>query len=228
MAGKEVLIKAVLQAIPSYAMNVIRFPKSFCKGICAEIARFWWSSNGSRRGMHWKSWDLLTKNKNEGGMGFKDFSLMNSAHLAKQAWRVLQNPSALWVQILKALYFPDLTFLQAKRKRKDSLVWASILHGKSVILKFAGWSIGNGEDVSIEHDSWVGDGKLVKMLNTSTNARVCDLLEESRRCWDVTKIRQTFSPNDAIRVLQTQICWTANRDLLYWPATRSGEYSIKS
>lgn len=85
MAGKEVLIKAVLQAVPAYAMAIISFPKKFCQKICSEIARFWWSSNGRSRGMHWKSWRSLTKNKNEGGMGFKDFNLMNSAHLAKQA-----------------------------------------------------------------------------------------------------------------------------------------------
>ncbi|XP_025608180.1 uncharacterized protein [Arachis hypogaea] len=45
-AGKEVLIKAVIQAIPTYAMNVIKFPKSFCKSIEAAIARFWWTNNG--------------------------------------------------------------------------------------------------------------------------------------------------------------------------------------
>ncbi|XP_016168316.1 uncharacterized protein LOC107610838 [Arachis ipaensis] len=40
-AGKEVLIKAVIQAIPVYAMNIIKFSKSFCKRIEAAIARFW-------------------------------------------------------------------------------------------------------------------------------------------------------------------------------------------
>lgn len=33
-AGKEVLIKAVIQAIPSYAMSVLKFPKGFCEGLC--------------------------------------------------------------------------------------------------------------------------------------------------------------------------------------------------
>lgn len=70
-------------------------------------------------------------------MGFKDFNLMNSAHLAKQAWRAIQNPTALWVQILKAVYFPESDFLQATRKRNNSLVWASLIHGKEVIMKHA-------------------------------------------------------------------------------------------
>lgn len=84
-AGKEVLIKAVLQAILSFAMSMVRFPKNFCTKLCSSVARFWWRSNGKSRGIHWKSWDSLTSNKLEGGMGFKDFSLMNTALLAKQA-----------------------------------------------------------------------------------------------------------------------------------------------
>lgn len=82
-AGKEVLIKATIQAIPTYAMSIVRFPKNFCSGICAKIARFWWTGNGRDRDMHWKSWKFLTSSKKSGGMGFKDFNDMNSAHLAK-------------------------------------------------------------------------------------------------------------------------------------------------
>lgn len=72
------------------------------------------------RGIHWKSWAFLTTNKSEGGMGFKDFEVMNSAMLAKQAWRVIHFPDALWVRILKASYFPNTDFVRAKRKRNES------------------------------------------------------------------------------------------------------------
>lgn len=75
-------------------------------------------------------------------MGLKDFDLMNSTHLAKQAWRAILSPTTLWVQILKAFYFPDSDFLHASRKRNDSLVWASLNDGKENIMNFTGWSIG--------------------------------------------------------------------------------------
>lgn len=41
-AGKEVLIKFVIQAIPTYAMAIVKFPKSFCRNMNANVARFWW------------------------------------------------------------------------------------------------------------------------------------------------------------------------------------------
>lgn len=77
-AGKEVLIKAVIQAILSYAMSIVRLPKSFCRNIWSQIARFWWSPYGKQRGIHWKRWGFLTTMKKDGGMGFKEFKIMNS------------------------------------------------------------------------------------------------------------------------------------------------------
>ncbi|KAF5442562.1 hypothetical protein F2P56_035206, partial [Juglans regia] len=40
-AGKEVLIKAVLQAIPSYTMSVFKLPKKLCKEINIILSKFW-------------------------------------------------------------------------------------------------------------------------------------------------------------------------------------------
>lgn len=45
-AGKEVLIKAVLQAIPAYSMSILKFPISLCKKITSHLARFWWTGSG--------------------------------------------------------------------------------------------------------------------------------------------------------------------------------------
>lgn len=105
-AGKEVLIKAVIQAIPTYVMSIVRFPKNFCRKICSEIARFWWRGNRRDRGIHWKAWNKITVSKKGGGLGFKEFHIMNSAHLAKQAWRAYKNPNALWGPGLEQCVLP--------------------------------------------------------------------------------------------------------------------------
>lgn len=72
-AGKEGLLKSVVQAIPIYAMSILSFPRSFLKELNALIAKFWWSRNKNARGTHWKSWEVISKSKSERGYGFRDF-----------------------------------------------------------------------------------------------------------------------------------------------------------
>lgn len=57
--GKEVLIKVVLQAIPTYIMSILKLPKSFCNKLSVEIARFWWSFPRNNRDIHWKKGNLM-------------------------------------------------------------------------------------------------------------------------------------------------------------------------
>lgn len=42
ITGKEVLIKAIAQAISVFAMTVFKIPKNFCKGISDAISQYWW------------------------------------------------------------------------------------------------------------------------------------------------------------------------------------------
>lgn len=48
-AGKEILLKSVVQAIPQYAMSVFKIPGSIVKAIEKKIANFWWRKTTKRR-----------------------------------------------------------------------------------------------------------------------------------------------------------------------------------
>ena len=67
-ASREVLIKAVVQAIPTYTMNCFKLPTGLCNEIEGLIHKFWWGQKGDRRKIHWVRWEELCKPKNEGGM----------------------------------------------------------------------------------------------------------------------------------------------------------------
>jgi hypothetical protein len=78
-AGKEVLLKAVIQAIPTYTMSVFQLPKTLCQEINSMMARFWWGHKGNDKRVAWMSWERMGKPKEKGGMGYRDLECFNMA-----------------------------------------------------------------------------------------------------------------------------------------------------
>jgi hypothetical protein len=70
MAAKEILIKVVAQAIPTYAMACFDLIKSLCDDIGELVCQFWWSRNDEMKKMHWVGCEKMTLPKEEGGLGF--------------------------------------------------------------------------------------------------------------------------------------------------------------
>lgn len=58
-AGKEILLKAVIQAIPTYNMSVFLLPKALCKEINGLMKKVWWGQKENAFMIHWMSWERL-------------------------------------------------------------------------------------------------------------------------------------------------------------------------
>lgn len=148
--GKEILIKAVAQAVPAYAMSMFKIPLGLCNDIPRAMTRFWWGAKEDKKGIHWGKLEKLSYAKIKGGLGFRDVSCFNQVLLAKQGWRLLQNPESLVAKVIKARYYKNTDFLNAKVGLSPSFIWRSILWGRQVLQKGTRWRIGNGEKIQIQ------------------------------------------------------------------------------
>lgn len=83
--GKEVLIKSVAQAVPTYSMSCFWLPCGLCQYIDGLLRKFWWGGKDGKRKTCWVAWEEMTKPKFLGGLGFRKTELFNLALLAKQA-----------------------------------------------------------------------------------------------------------------------------------------------
>jgi hypothetical protein len=51
--AKEVLIKSVAQAIPTYVMGVFMLPPTLCDEMTRMIRYIWWGEEAGQRKIHW-------------------------------------------------------------------------------------------------------------------------------------------------------------------------------
>ncbi|KAM2244521.1 hypothetical protein ACFXTI_005579 [Malus domestica] len=232
LAGKEVLIKAVVQAIPAYPMSVFKFPKAVCHDLDSLIAEFWWGSVGDHRKTHWVSKHTLGLSKKDGGLGFRNFGDFNDALLAKQCWRLIHNPDSLWAKVLKAKYFPNCSFLDAQKGSRASWGWNSLLVGRDILLQGAHWQILNGRSVRVWVDRWLPSLPLGHPMpgrvSVTRDTRVASLLSSSPRLWNIEFLQPFLSVEERSAILATPLGDDLLPDRLVWPHTGTGMYSVRS
>lgn len=197
--GKEVLIKGVAQAIPTYSMSCFKLPRGLCKHIASVLCDFWWGSKEGKRRACWVAWDDMSKPKSMGGLGFRNIELFNLALLANQVWHLLQDLEALSARVLKAVYFPTGDLLDAELGASPSRVWHAMVDGVHVLRQGLIRRIGSEESTRIWNMPWIPrDGLMLPIRNTSSNSPqlVCELIDQASQSWNRQLVRGSFSPLD--------------------------------
>ena len=111
MGDKEILIKVVVQAVPTYTMSYFLLPKGLCDDLESMMHNFWWGQRHQEQKITWVTWKKMYKSKLHVGMGFRNLQAFNLAMLAKQAWRRSDSPLST---MYKARYFPFSVVLNAQ------------------------------------------------------------------------------------------------------------------
>ncbi|KAG5527030.1 hypothetical protein RHGRI_028084 [Rhododendron griersonianum] len=231
-AGKEVIIKSAFQPIPMYTFLCFKVPSSLCACLDSVTCNFWWGKGVSGRKIHWGAWHKLSSPKSMGGMGFKDFESFNIALLAKQFWRMMNNPNALWVKVLKSLYFPKKSCMDAVRGSQPSWIWSSLLEGRKLIKEGTQWNVGNGELIRLWEDKWIPDilgGVVSKPVgNFVDEVKVAEFINPTTKVWDRGKLECCIPLEEVQKICNIPISLVGAQDKLIWRHTNSGKYTVKS
>ncbi|CAM8948104.1 unnamed protein product [Rhodiola kirilowii] len=138
-AGREVLIKAVLQALPIYTMSVYKLPEKCIQEVTKLILRFWWNKKDNERGVSWIRKEVLQKSKLEGGLGFRDLKCFNEAFLMKICWRIAKYPHLLMSRLLLSRYCPEGNLFSVRLGSRPSHVWRGVMKVIDVFKEATWW-----------------------------------------------------------------------------------------
>ncbi|XP_071917065.1 uncharacterized mitochondrial protein AtMg00310-like [Coffea arabica] len=230
LAGKEVLIKSIILAMPNYAMACFKLPKGPCKDICKSIANFWWGGNQQEKKVHWISWKKLANVKGKGGLGFRDLEAFNETLLAKQLWRIISSLNLLMSKVMRAKYLTDLKALETHPPQSASWTWRSIQSAWNLIQKGLWKRVGDGEQVNIWKDRWVlgsKSGKVSMICPPNCHLQTVDqLIQEGG--WNKEILQQVFNQKDREQIANMPLSVFKRQDRFFWSFSKSGIYTAKT
>ncbi|XP_039684970.1 uncharacterized protein [Medicago truncatula] len=196
--GREVMIKSVLQAIPSYAMSIFQLPTTLLDSIEKMMNSFWWGNGKTtQRGIHWMNWEKLSAPKIHGARYFPSSSYLTAT--------VGHNPSYVWHSIMRARFIV-----------RGGARW-SVGSGATIPILNEPW-LPNGEFISSD----------IPGAHFVRNFTVNSLMNLYEKTWNEQVVRKVFSDDIANKILHTPLISQVDEDRIIWKAERHGRYSVRS
>ncbi|XP_026400166.1 uncharacterized protein LOC113296041 [Papaver somniferum] len=165
----------------------------------------------------------------DGGLNIRQTAIFNQDLLAKLAWMMLQDPTALWVQILMHKYLPNCFPLSDEVSENGSWIWRGICKGLKIVKQHYCWEIADGKDIIIWKDKWIhGCQNLVSSTNWSSNmVHVSQLIDQDTKYWNLSMFNTLFPTETVNQICRIRIPMLG-KDRIRWTKTRNGQFTVKS
>ncbi|GJU53564.1 putative RNA-directed DNA polymerase, eukaryota, reverse transcriptase zinc-binding domain protein [Tanacetum coccineum] len=193
--GRLTLIKSVLGSLGIYYFSIFKVPEAVLKTLESLRASFFWGATGDSRKLAWIKWSNILASLDKGGLGVGSLKAFNNSLLLKWRWRLLNKPSALWVEVLKSIHGNEAG-IELKGCQTNSL-WARIvgtiyhLHSSGYVpLNSLRYQVGDGSIIRFWKDTWLGDAPLCSRFNRlfrlekNQNCLVRDRIVNDLWAWD--------------------------------------------
>eukprot|EP00253_Pinus_taeda_P035653 PITA_35653 len=136
LAGRLILTKAVVQAIPQYLLSMLPAPKGILQQIRNIQRSFLWSGNGDRKKLGLVAWDKLCMPKSRGRLNLADPGVVNRTCGAKLWWKWIENPTLPWARHWKEKYVPDCDtqeLIRLQETPEGSPIWNHAKRNKNLV-----------------------------------------------------------------------------------------------
>nr|GEV07453.1 reverse transcriptase domain, reverse transcriptase zinc-binding domain protein [Tanacetum cinerariifolium] len=181
IGGRLTLIKSVLGSLGIYYMSIFKAPGIVFKILESFRASFFWGSIEDKKKLAWIKWSNILASFDKGGLGVGGIKGFNISLIYKWRWRMMKNPEALWVKVIKSIHGAEAG-MDSNGCQTNGL-WAKIvgtinyLHSSDLV-QFSSIKYKVGDDSLIRFwiDTWVGDSPLRDRFNRLFH------LENSKEC----------------------------------------------
>lgn len=107
--------------------------------------------------------------------------------LAKQCWRMINNPSSLVAYILKEKYFRNGGMIEAKLGQGSYYLWRSLWSALKLVKEGMIWRVDDGKRVEIWRDNWLPHQTHTRVQSPtsvlSINPKVDQLMKSADATW---------------------------------------------
>lgn len=140
--------------LQNHVISCYRLPKATTKNLTSAVAPVLIDFMGKYKRYALISWDKLYHNKDDGGLGLKDFTDFSTSMLKKQFWRLIEKLNTLFSLYFKRGYFRNASPLDPIRSYSPSYGWRSIVSARSLVSKWLIKMVGSGSSFSVWNDPW--------------------------------------------------------------------------
>ncbi|RVW83303.1 Transposon TX1 uncharacterized 149 kDa protein [Vitis vinifera] len=236
------LIQSCLSHIPSYFLSLFKIPVSIASKIEKMQRDFLWSGAGEGKRDHLIRWEVVSRPREMGGLGFGKTSMRNSALLGKWLWRFPRERSGLWHKVIASIYgtHPNGWDANMVVRWSHRCPWKAIAQVFQEFSPFVRLVVGNGERIRFWEDLWWGNQTLCAQFTelyrviSVRNLTVSNVLGNSfSLSWNFNFRRNlTDSKIDLLQRLMSSLhsvlLSPSSSDSRAWSLSSSGSFSVKS
>ncbi|XP_022032645.1 uncharacterized protein LOC110933746 [Helianthus annuus] len=241
IGGRVMLIRSVLESLPSYFFSLYRAPAKVVEDLEGITRKFLWGGSSSVKKLHWVPWDRVASPKKMGGIGIRNLKEVNIALLSKWGWRFMTDKDNLWVKVISAIHSGGSNWDFFPSRKSFGGVWCSIVSvlkrpvvGNIQVRNLFRGVLGSGENILFWLDPWLFDVPLKNKfpslfhLEVVKNCSVRDRLDgEGLWLWrhDLDSADECKEWEDLSSALGSVSC--SNRgDTWVWAGSRADSFSV--